>query len=157
MPIIQINPKIIEYSQKIQTYCFKKGGSFRKGCPNYGKKQGCPPNQPLINKIFDFDKPIYLIYTNFDVKEIAERMAQKHPEWTEKQCYNSRYWQQTARNLHEKEIEKFLEKNKQVIVKKSPEAHGVNIHSLMWQATKIKLEWPPRNLTRLVSLAGYKY
>jgi len=40
-----------------------------------------PPNQPLIDEVFDFNLKLYIIYTEFAVGEFAERMRQKHPTW----------------------------------------------------------------------------
>ena len=154
MPIIKFKPKQIHFTKAIQKLCLRKGGSFPKGCPNYNKKQGCPP-QPLINEVFDLKKPMYLIYTNFSIKKVANRMQRKHPEWSEKMCYNPRYWQQTARKQHKLELEKFLQKYPDMIINRCPEAHGVNVHKLMSDIAKITLEWPPKNLTRIVSVGGY--
>jgi predicted metal-binding protein len=154
--IIQIDPTDIYFAKEIQEMCLRKGGSFPKGCPNYRKKQGCPPNQPLIDEIFDFQKPLYLIYTEFNVKKFADKMRKKHPKWTERQCYNSRYWQSTARKEHKKELERFLNQYPKTMINTSPEANGVNLHSLMLKATGIKLEWPPRKISRIVSFGAYK-
>ena len=154
MPIKKINPKKLIISPEVQSYCLKKSKSFPRGCPNYGKKEGCPP-QPLIDKIFDLEKELYLIYTEFNVLDFANNMKNKHPNWTEKQCYNPRFWQGTARVQHKKELELFQEKYPQTTIDRCPEAHGINVHILMQREAKIKLEWPPRNLTRIVSLGGY--
>jgi len=153
MPIINIDPKIIKFSNKVQSLCLQTSKSFPKGCPNYAKKPGCPP-QPLINGIFDLQKPIYLIYTDFEIKKVAERMRKKHHDWTEKQGYNPRYWQGTARKQHKLELKEFLETHPKTITNKNPEAHGVNVNNLM-NKIGINLEWPPRKLSRIISLGGY--
>jgi len=154
MTFLKINSKDIYFSENIQRLCLKQGGSFPKGCPNYGKKKGCPP-QPLIDKIFDLSKTIYMIYTEFKIGKFAERMGEKHPKWSEKMKHNSRYWQPRARKEHKKELEKFLEEHSNMIINKVPEGHGVNVHKLFLRTTGKNLEWPPRKLTRLISLAGY--
>jgi hypothetical protein len=153
MPILKIPVEKLYISSKIQDLCLRKGKSFPNGCPNYGKKLGCPP-QPLLDKIFDLAKPSYLIYTEFNVRNFAEKMQSKHPNWTEKQCYNPRYWQQTAREQHTLELDRFLEQYPNTTTNRCPEGHGLNVHVLMFNLG-IKLEWPPRNLTRIVSLGGY--
>lgn len=153
MPIIKINPTIIKFSPKIQNLCLQTSKSFPKGCPNYAKKSGCPP-QPLINEIFDFQEPMYLIYTDFDIKKVAKRMRTKHHDWTIKQCHNPRYWQGTARKQHKLELEKFLQQYPEATINKNPEAHGVNVNNLM-NKIGINLEWPPRKLSRIISLGGY--
>ena len=161
--VVEINGSDVPFSRKVQGFCLKRGGSFSKGCPNFGKKPGCPP-QPLIDKVLDLSKKVFVIYTDFDICAVATRMRHAHPEWTIKQCYNSRYWQQTARKIHQQDVREFLKKKLVIIswglrtteVIKSPEAHGVNVHELMKNEVGITLEWPPRNITRLISIFGQK-
>jgi predicted metal-binding protein len=150
--IIQIKPSDLEISSEYQHMCLKRGGSFRKGCPNYGKKEGCPPRE-LISKIFDFNKPIYMICTEIDLEKRVKHIRENHPDWTEAAIYNPRYWQPAARKVHEAEIEKFLETYLGVYVERTPEGAGINIDSLC-RKYGVELEWPPRKITRLVSLAG---
>jgi hypothetical protein len=80
--IIKINPEIIPYDNLIRKLCLTPYYGHSRGCPNYCKKQGCPPIK-LINNFFDFNKDIFVVYTKFPVGEFAERMRKAHPEWTE--------------------------------------------------------------------------
>ena len=75
--IIKISPKIISLDKKFQGICKKPYYGHSKGCPNYGKRKDCPPNLPLLDEIFDFEKDIYLIYTIFPIGEFAEKMKKK--------------------------------------------------------------------------------
>jgi len=152
--IIKINPEIIKYNKKIQTLCVNKYPQHPKGCPNYGKKQGCPPNTPLINNILNFDKPVYLIYTEFNIGEHAQKLKQKHPDWSERQIYCCLYWQPKARKFQRQEEERAKKEYNLEKITNSPEAHGINVGLLM-KKIGINLEWPPRKITRLVSLGGY--
>lgn len=150
--IKKINPKIIFYSEKVQDLCKCHYPNYPKGCPNYGKKETCPPQAKLINYILDLNKRVYLIWTDFDVGKHARRMKKKHPHWSEKQMYCCRYWQSTARKIHKEEIEKLQEKYKFKKVIRSPEGNGVNVFGLM-KKMGVVLEWPPRKITRVISLA----
>ena len=47
---------------------------------SYNKKEGCPP-QKLITDFLDFDRELYLVFTEFPIGEFAERMRIAHPEW----------------------------------------------------------------------------
>ena len=152
--IIKIKPELIAYDERMQDFCKLPYPQHPNGCPNYGKKPGCPPNQKLISDVLNLDKDIYLIYTEFNVGKFAERMKKKHPRWTEKQRYCCLYWQGKARKEHSEELEK-VKKEYNIEVIKSPEAYGVNINVMMIKLG-IKLEWPPRKITRIVSLGGYK-
>lgn len=149
--IKKINPKLIVYSEKIQKLCLRKSKSFPKGCPNYGKKQGCPPTV-LIDKVLDLNKEIYVIWTNFKIGEFANRIKEKHPDWTEKQCYCCRYWQPGARKIHREELEKYKKQYGFEKIISCPEGNGVQVSGLMARLG-IKLEWPPRKITRIISLA----
>jgi predicted metal-binding protein len=152
--IVRINPKDISYLNA-EKFCCLPYRNHSHGCPNYGKKVGCPPDISPIEKLLDLNKDLYLIYTEFNIGEHAEKMRRLHPEWTDKQVYCCLYWQPKARKLQRLEEEKFKKEKSINLILTSPEAMGVNITSLM-NKIGIKLEWPPRKVTRLVSLGGVK-
>lgn len=149
--IIKLDPQKIPYGKYVQEFCKNKYPGYKNGCPNYGKKDGCPPCT-LINKILDFNKPVFLIYTEFNVLEFSKRMKSLHPNWTEKQCRNSRLWQQKARKLHRLEIEKFKKEYGLEIVTQ-PERKGVDVN-LLFARLGMRLQWPPKDISRVVSLGG---
>ncbi len=151
--IKKINPSIIYFSENVQKLCLRASKSFPNGCKNYGKKPGCPPTV-LIDKVLDFSKPVYVIWTEFQIGEYAARMKEKHPKWSEKQCYNSRYWQKGLRKIHYAEIEEHRKKYGFDKVVNCPEGNGVQVFGLMAKLG-IRLENPPRKITRIISLAGY--
>ena len=151
--IMRIDSGKIPFGRYVQEFCKNKYPGYEKGCPNYNSKVGCPPCE-LINEILDLDKDLFLVYTEFEIGKFAERMKKAHPGWTEKQCFNSRLWQTRARKEHRLEVERFKkEYNMEVI--SQPERKGVDIN-LLFSRIGIKLEWPPRKLARVVSLAGWK-
>ena len=94
--IIKVDPADVEFSRKIQGLCKLPYYGHSNGCPNYGKKEGCPPGQALIDEILDLESYLFIIYTQHNVGEFAERMRLKHLGWNNRQCYNPRYWQGTA-------------------------------------------------------------
>jgi predicted metal-binding protein len=152
--IIQFDKSILEISVKYQGICLCKSNSFRNGCPNYGKKPGCPPRN-LFSEDYDLREPIYLIATDFDLTEHAQKIRNAHPNWTEKAIYNSRYWQNTARNRHLDEIQEFMSAHPNYSIERSPEGSGINIDSLCRQQG-IVLEWPPRKVSRVVSIGAIR-
>ena len=125
--IIRIKPEAVEYSRSIQGLCTRPYYAHSKGCPNYRKKNGCPPNQPLIDKVLDFNKDLFLIYTEFNIRKHAKRMRKMHPEWTERQIYNCRLWQPTARKMQRQEEERARKEHNLTDIIGSPEAHGVKL------------------------------
>lgn len=161
--IKKINPEEIKLSKKFQGLCKLPYHGHSNGCPNYGKKEGCPPQLPLLDEIFDFKKDLYVIYTSFPIGKFAERMRLAHPEWKEfpRQWYNPRLWQHTARKEHKEELKKFLTKNQDYEVNRSPEAHGVNVTELMKSiGIELRWEWPPKhnleNISYIISMGGVK-
>ena len=82
-------------------------------------------------------------------------MKEKHNDWSIAQQYNCRYWQSTARMHHREELERFKQEHQNLTINLCPEAHGVHVHELMIDTANIELEWPPRNLARVISIAGY--
>ena len=101
--IVEINPKIISFEKKIQGLCKRKYRNHPNGCPNYGEKPGCPPST-LLDEVFDLDKKVYVIHTQYAVGLRAEEMRQNPKLKSPGQWYNSRYWQGAARSKHAKEI-----------------------------------------------------
>jgi predicted metal-binding protein len=152
--IISINIQDLEISREYQCMCLKKSNSFRNGCPNYGKREGCPPRN-LFHEEYNLNEPIYLIATDFDLTQQTNKIRRAHPDWTEKAIYNPRYWQNTARKTHLSEISNFLKENPNYTIERSPEGAGINIDKLC-SSYGINLEWPPRKITRVVSIGAIK-
>ena len=168
--ITKIKPDLIPFDRKIQGLCKLPYYGHTKGCPNFGVKESCPPNQPLINEVLDFNKDIYLIYTKFCVGYFAEIMRRKHPEWggQPRQWYNPRRWQPRARkmNRHKEYLTEKKYELEEVI--RSPEAHGVDVTKMMANVgVELKWGWPPEhnfeengyldNFVYIVSLGGTSF
>ncbi len=164
----QIEPEKIPYNWGIQSLCKLKYYKHPHGCPNHGVREDCPPNQPLINEVLDFEKEIYVIYTKFKVGKFAERMRLDHLEWSEhpRQWYNPRRWQPRARKLHRNDLTEAIEKTGLTKIVLSPEAQGVNVTELMKNiGISLKWGWPPEHIVEnqkylnntvyLVSLGGH--
>jgi predicted metal-binding protein len=164
----QIDANKIKIDKRIPGLCKRPFYGHAHGCPNYGKKEGCPPCNFLEDDFLDFNREIYVIYTKFELGNFAEKMRITHPEWRDfpRQLYNPRRWQNTARKLHRKDILEFLSEHKLMHVDNSPEARGVNVSELMKQVgITLNWKWPPEhilenqrykeNLTYIISLAGY--
>lgn len=161
--IQKIDSSKIIYNKGIQGLCKKPFYGHARGCPNFGKKFGCPPGLPLIDEFLNLNSNIYVIYTSFPVGKFAERMRAGHSEWSEhpRQWYNPRLWQGTARKEHRLEVDYFLESHPFHIVDRTPEGHGVNVTELMKEVgVELQWGWPPEhnleNKTYIVSLTGEK-
>jgi len=138
----------------VRTLCLRPYSNHSKGCPNYGKRDTCPPKCPEMKDIFNLDKPIYVIWNVFNFKKHCDRIREKHPNWSERQVECCLYWQGTARKALREEIKKFIYNHAHFKIVTCPEAMGVNITKTMKNVDQI-LEWPPIQKTYQVALAGY--
>jgi len=146
------NIETIEIDPKFQKLCMAPYPGHPRGCPNYGKKEGCPPKQKLFFDMFDSD--FYLIYTEFNLGGHVKRMKKKHPDWTDRQLYCCLYWQGTARKNLKAEILKFKTMRPDLYITTCPEAMGVDVTQLMESNAGVCLEWPPIETTYQVAIAG---
>ena len=96
-----------------------------KGCPNFNKKDGCPPSIPLIDKTMDLNREVYAVWNEYPFGEHVEKMRKKHPDWSGRQLACCLYWQGTARKALCNEL-----------------------------VTHIELEWPPEKTAYQIVLVG---
>jgi hypothetical protein len=124
-----------------------------RGCPNFGKKGGCPPGCPPIQARLDLSLPVYAVVSSFDLADHVLRMRLRHPRWTERQLRNCLYWQPRARKRLRAVLATFLFDHPDYIADLSSEAGGVDVTATL-RRVGIELEWPPRNIAKQVALAG---
>jgi len=148
--VIKVKP-IIDLSMR--TLCLHKYHNHPKGCPNWNKKDGCPPKSRVIDKIIDIDKTVYAIYNKYPFGKHVKKMKDKHPNWTKRQLECCLYWQGTARKQLKEKIYIFLKEKPNYIISHCPEGSGVNLTETMKQVG-IELEWPPKKYTYQIVLAG---
>jgi predicted metal-binding protein len=151
--LLTVNP-VIDYS--VRGLCAKPYHGHKKGCPNVGKKEGCPPNAQFFDRYFDLAKPVYAIVNEFDLGTHTAKMKEKHPEWSQRQLVCCLYWQGRARKkLKEKILKASSQLPQRYQVTACPEAMGVNITATL-SNVGIVLEWPPVKIVRQVALFGVK-
>lgn len=148
MPFVNIN---IVMGIRSAALCSKPYYNHPKGCPNLGKKDGCPPIK-TIDQLISFDNA-YAIYNKFDFKRHTDNMRNLHPEWSDRQVECCLYWQGKARKQLKGEIALFKFKYPEYEIINTPEACGVNVTATM-KNTGIILEWPPVNFTYQVVIGG---
>lgn len=148
----QVKPTM---QSSVRNLCFKPYPNHKKGCPNYGKKDGCPPQSPLLNKMIDLSKPVWAIWNEFDFGGHCGRMRGKHPTWSQRQVECCLYWQGTARKQLRQTIAKFMSEYPTLEIIGCPEACGVNLTTTMASIGR-KLQWPPMTKTYQIVLAGHK-
>lgn len=154
--IKQIDPRKIVFSATIGHLCARPYPGHPHGCPNYGRKSGCPPRQLLIDRVLDFSQPIYVIWVELNLAQWVKRMAELHPKLkTYAQRANLRYWQPAMRSQLNSIVNRAIQDGS-IEIAVDPEAHGVNVSALM-RLVGVELEWPPKKFVRKVVLAGLKH
>ena len=140
---------------KVRALCVAPYPNHKKGCPNFGKKAGCPPQAPMLGDAIDLSKPVYLIYHKYNFKGHVERMRAAHPDWSQRQLECCLYWQGTARKGLKAAIADFNFEHfgQFFFINSCPEAMGLNVTATM-KSIGVELEWPPVNFTHHVALAG---
>lgn len=98
-----------------------------KGCPNYGETDRCPPLAPHVTEVFDLEKPLYFVHSEFDLEAHAARMKEKHPNWSERQCRCVLYWQGTSRKQMKERVELARWNLRTTNDTACPEGLGVNV------------------------------
>ncbi len=152
MPYQQINPVI---DPSVRALCVKPYHNHKKGCPNFNKKDGCPPHVGFFDKMNDLTKPVYAIWNEFDLQSHVNHLKSKYPNWSGYQLKCCLYWQPRARKMLLEEIKKFKQQFPDYHISKCPEAEGVNITETMKQVG-IELQWPPESKTYQIALASIK-
>lgn len=140
---------------KMRDLCRKPYYKHPKGCPNFGKKEDCPPKIGLFDKTY---RPLVrVVAKNMDFRDYKNLRKKAHPNWSEKQLANPLYWQgmlrARLRQLVKEELEKIKDKNYEIVY--NMEAMGVNVTETCRRAGLV-LEWPPKNMVYQIALIAKK-
>lgn len=155
MTIHYVKPII---NDSVRNLCFKAYRGHPKGCPNFSKRDICPPKAPRIADCFDLSKRVMAVCVHFNIGQHIEKMRVKHPEWSDRQCACCLYWQGTVRKWLRKEVAYNLSRTAlfdggELISTDCPEAMGVDVTATMKQSGII-LEWPPKKIVRKIAFIG---
>jgi len=139
--------------RSVRGLCVKPYPLHKKGCPNFGKKAGCPPQCPTIDQVLDLSKPVWVIWNVFPFGAHVEKLRAKYPHWSQRQLACCLYWQPRARKQLREVIREFAWKHGGLKLVGNPEAAGVNLTATMAKAGH-DLEWPPKTVSYQVVMAG---
>lgn len=150
MSIFPVTPV---FEPRVRRVCTRPYYNHHKGCPNFGRKEGCPPLAPLLDQVFDMEAQFYVVINKFPLGEHVYRMMVKHPGWTYRQASCCLYWQGTARKQLKNLITYFQEQYPEYQFETCPEAMGLNVTQTLTDAG-LTIEWPPGAFALQVALAG---
>lgn len=121
---IQLKEVVYDARARNGTWCKAPYYDHPHGCPNYPE---CPSEYQDFCNISPHDW--FAVIEEFDLATHAENMKQKHPDWTERQCRNLLYWQNTVRKrLKAKAL---IFKQVDDILLEIPEACGINVFATL--------------------------
>ena len=125
LPNYIIPIKKLVHAPKIKTWCKLPYPNHPKGCPK--NVEECSNGNQYITDILKMNKPMYFVYSEFNLRRHMLKMKRKYPHWTKRQCKNVRYWQGTSRKQLKERTIKALEITNCQWVTYCPEAYGVNV------------------------------
>jgi predicted metal-binding protein len=126
-----------------------------RGCPNYGKKNTCPPYARKLTECVDMDRSLYIVHSEFDLLKHVQKMTSKHSDWTYRQLKNVLYWQGTSRKqLRERLIEASKITNCNYITT-CPEAQGVNVFATCVKSGLVLDKTYNISTCRHIAIMGY--
>jgi len=124
---ILINPEKIKFINNPGYYCQLPYPNHPKGCPNFGKKDICPPKAPKFEEYINLNKPIYISYSEFDLNQHREKMKLLHSNWSNLQLNCVLYWQSKSRKQMMDRAKIIKKQINADIILTCPEAMGVNV------------------------------
>jgi hypothetical protein len=150
--IFEFKKVILDEKASNGTWCRLPYPNHPKGCPNYGKRESCPPFALPFNKLVQ--PPYFLVIEEFDIVAHAEEMKRRHPNWTERQCRNLLYWQKgVVKRLKEKSYGFAESLGEEYVVLEVPEANGVDLFETC-KRIGINLELYPQETIRKIMIVG---
>ncbi|MBA7693079.1 hypothetical protein ES703_101654 [subsurface metagenome] len=116
---------VIDY--RAREWCRLPYPDHPRGCPNYGRKSGCPPQAPLVENYFDVSKDHYFVVVQFDLDSHVSKMKENHPLWSDRQARCVLYWQSTVNKQLREECQFYTRQRNGFVYNLCPEAMGVNV------------------------------
>lgn len=147
--------KKLVLSSQVGEWCQMPYPGHKKGCPNYGKADRCPPKALHVSEYFNLEKPLYFVHSEFDLKAHAERMKERHPNWSDRQCRCVLYWQPKSRKQMKERVGYACSALKTNRVAACPEAMGVNVFATARLSGLHLDKTKSINTCRHISLIGY--
>jgi len=139
------------YDERVRTYCTLPYPNHPHGCPMYNKRKECPPQAPHFYEYFDITKPFTFIIVSFNLRNHAEVMKLRHPHWTEKQCRNPLYWQNSIRKVLRDTCNELRTEDEDYTL--IPEAMGIDVIATA-KLIDIDIIFPPKVIVKKVAILG---
>lgn len=154
MTLIKADWSDVIYDVRVRDWCKMPYPDHPHGCPNYDKKDICPPKVCMVDEYFDTDKPVGFVVTEFDLGAHVQKMLEKHPEWTMRQARCVLYWQSRARKVLKEATDEALSTSEFDLASYCPEAMGVNLFRTM-RNVGVTLKKNPTSIVYKINMVGH--
>lgn len=155
--ILKIDKLVMTPSTK--DWCFKPYPGHPKGCPRAHTNcwQGGRIPMHMLTDRMSTKKPMYIVFNEFNLEAHKNKMAKRHPHWTEKQCRNILYWQKTSWKQLDQKMELALRAIKPTPdIYSSGEGEGVNLYkTCVLAGLKLDPIGPKMKICRHMYIVGY--
>ena len=120
--------KRLIHTPQAKTWCKIKYHQHAKGCPKDVNE--CSRGGLYITDIIDIERPMFLVHSEFNLEAWEQKMAERHPEWTKRQCRNLLYWQSKSRKQLKERVSLTYRYNVGFQWSTTcPESYGVNVYA----------------------------
>ncbi len=151
--ILDVTDKLY-LDDRVGKWCQLPYPGHPSGCPNYGKRNHCPPHAPIAHDFFDFNKKHWFLVTEFPLGQYLKQMRAKHPSWSERRLRCLLYWQGHVRKSQHQQIDNFRSRFRDTVFSLLPEAMTINV-ILTLQRIGVDIEVKPQKKILKVALIGY--
>lgn len=148
------------YNPDVRYLCKSRYRGHPYGCPNYGKRDTCPPTCKLLPDMLDLSKPVWALWADFNLAAHVSKLRMKFPYWSIRQLRNCRYWQGTVRKFLRQQADQWMKDHyhniphpRGYVLLECPEALGINVTATM-KHIGVDLEWPPTQTVRKIFIMG---
>ena len=120
--------------REVHKMCTQEYYKHKRGCPNFGRHEGCPPGLKHITEIVDIST-LHFFLVQFDFEEYIRQKMERSPGKTNRDYANQRHWQSHLRSQlvrRWEEVEQYNYPQYQLHKERSsycqnPEGHGINV------------------------------
>ena len=113
---------------RVRLWCKLPYPNHPRGCPMFDKRDICPSQAPYVTDVFDIERPMWFVFSEFRLDAHVAAMRKKHPKWTGRQLRNCLYWQSKSRKQALARAEMAMRLLRAEIYSTIPEALGINVY-----------------------------
>lgn len=152
MSIYSVKELVINYETR--EWCKLPYPDHPRGCPNYGKRDSCPPDAILIEDFVNVHNFLWLITIEFNLASHVQRMLGLHPKWSNRQARCVLYWQPRVNRELLEATSQYSHMRGGSVYTLCPEAMGVDVIETA-RKCGIPIKSHPTETVYKIALVGY--